>query len=53
MDRLMKLHRAWIRSFAQKYPEWSVPKITVISAGSGTELGTLAIQDQGEKSEGA
>jgi hypothetical protein len=53
MDRWMKLHRAWIRSIAQKYPEWSVPKITVISAGSGTGLGTLTVQDEGEKSEGA
>jgi hypothetical protein len=53
MDRWMKVYRAWIRSIAEKYPEWSVPKITVISAGSGIELGTLTVQDEGEKSEGA
>lgn len=49
-----------LRSIAQKYPEWSAPKITVISMHFyntaweyNTEWGTLTVQNEvGDKSEG-
>jgi hypothetical protein len=52
-DEWMELHRMRLRFIAHRCPEWSVPKITVMSALTGIEWGILTMHDEvGDKSEG-
>jgi len=42
-DELMRGYRDTLRNVANAHPEWAVPRITVISATSGTLWGMLEV----------
>jgi hypothetical protein len=44
-DELMRGYQDTLRTVAGKHPEWIVPRITVISATSGTHWGTLELAE--------
>ncbi|KAE9381206.1 hypothetical protein N431DRAFT_424799 [Stipitochalara longipes BDJ] len=46
-DELMRGYRDTLKNVANGHPEWVVPRITVVSATSGTLWGTLEVESSG------